>query len=68
MKIWKTNNENLDFDYVFHLEDDWLFQQNFRLLDGINLLSDNDWSLSCFPSSNAIFYFIFSYLYIYFKK
>jgi len=37
MKVWKTNNEKFNFDYVFHLEDDWLFQQNFRLLDGINL-------------------------------
>jgi len=57
MKIWKTNNENFDFDYVFHLEDDWLFQQNFRLLDGISLLTDNNdialvgysWEKKIFP-------------------
>ena len=40
MKVWKSNNEKFDFNYVFHLEDDWLFQKKFRLLDGINLLSD----------------------------
>jgi hypothetical protein len=57
MKIWKTNNENFNFDYVFHLEDDWLFQQNFKLLDGISLLTDNNdialvgysWEKKIFP-------------------
>ena len=57
MKVWKSNNEKFDFNYVFHLEDDWLFQKKFRLLDGINLLSDNDdialvgysWEKKIFP-------------------
>jgi hypothetical protein len=57
MKIWKTNNENFNFDYVFHLEDDWLFQKKFRLLEGIDLLKNHDdialvgysWEKKVFP-------------------
>jgi hypothetical protein len=58
MKIWKSNNEKYKLDYVFHLEDDWLFTEFFNLTDSINLLKDNDdiamvgfsWEKKEFPS------------------
>jgi hypothetical protein len=58
MKIWKSNNEKHKLDYVFHLEDDWLFTEFFNLTDSINLLKDNDdiamvgfsWEKKDFPS------------------
>jgi hypothetical protein len=40
MKLWKE--EVRYFDYVFHLEDDWLFIEDFSLLEGIELLKLND--------------------------
>lgn len=39
MKIWKY--QIMLFDYVFHLEDDWLFINNFSLYDAISLLEKN---------------------------
>lgn len=58
MKIWKHNNEKHNVDYVFHLEDDWLFTEFFNLKDSIDLLKNNDdvamvgfsWKRKDFPS------------------
>lgn len=58
MKIWKYNNEKHELDYVFHLEDDWLFTEYFNLRDSIELLENNDdiamvgfsWEKKEFPS------------------
>jgi hypothetical protein len=40
MKIWKSDISN--FEYVFHLEDDWLFVDKFSLYEGIELLKNNN--------------------------
>ncbi len=42
MKIWKKDIESLNFDYVFHLEDDWLFIKNFNVHDGIEILKNRE--------------------------
>lgn len=36
MKTWK--NDTKDFDYVFHLEDDWLFEKKFSLVEALELM------------------------------
>lgn len=42
MKLWKSELEIFNLDYVFHLEDDWTFEKNFSIIDGINILKNND--------------------------
>lgn len=57
MKIWKS--QVMLFDYVFHLEDDWLFVKKFNLQEGIDLLKNNpdvalvgySWERKIFPSN-----------------
>lgn len=39
MKIWKS--QIMLFDYVFHLEDDWLFVNDFNIREAIDLMIDN---------------------------
>lgn len=59
MKQWKTNNETFKFDYVFHLEDDWLFIENFLLLDAVEIMDKNEdiamvgfsWEKKIFPEN-----------------
>lgn len=56
MKKWKGDTEY--FDYVFHLEDDWLFDKEFNLAEAINLMKLNSdvayvgfsWERKEFPS------------------
>jgi len=58
MKIWKQDIELFGLDYVFHLEDDWLFVNNFNISDGIEILKNRDdialigysWEKKEFPS------------------
>lgn len=58
MKIWKKDIESFGFDYVFHLEDDWLFIKNFNLNDGVDILKNRQdialvgysWQKKEFPS------------------
>ena len=38
MKIWKKDIESFGFDYVFHLEDDWLFIKNFNLFTKVMMV------------------------------
>jgi len=40
MKIWKEDINN--FDYVFHLEDDWEFIEDFKLEDAVQILKENE--------------------------
>jgi len=40
MKIWKKDIELLGFEYVFHLEDDWMFIKDFYLSDAIDILKN----------------------------
>lgn len=55
MKIWKS--QIMLFDYVFHLEDDWLFVRDFKIMESIDLLNNSpsvalvgfSWELKKFP-------------------
>ena len=42
MKIWKNDIESFGFDYVFHLEDDWIFIKDFNISDGIDILKNRE--------------------------
>jgi hypothetical protein len=58
MKIWKQDTESMGLDYVFHLEDDWVFVKDFNITDGIEILKNRDdvalvgysWEKKEFPS------------------
>lgn len=39
MKHWKRDIEEMGLDYVFHLEDDWLFERPFRISEAIALMA-----------------------------
>jgi hypothetical protein len=41
MKIWKSDLELLDIDYVFHTEDDWLYTTKFSISEAIKIMEDN---------------------------
>jgi hypothetical protein len=55
MKVWKEDIKTLD--YVFHLEDDWLFEKPFNLKEPVDILRNNSdigmigfsWKKKIFP-------------------
>jgi hypothetical protein len=57
MKKWKEDIKFFNVDYVFHLEDDWLFENKFSIQEGVELLKNNDeiamvgfsWKRKIFP-------------------
>jgi hypothetical protein len=57
MKKWKEDIKFFNIDYVFHLEDDWFFENPFNLHEGIELLKNNEdvgmvgfsWKKKIFP-------------------
>jgi sugar O-acyltransferase (sialic acid O-acetyltransferase NeuD family) len=55
MKIWKNDIE--EFDYIFHLEDDWFFERSFSISEAIDLMEHEldvayvgfSWEMKNFP-------------------
>ena len=41
MRDWMSNIQSLNIEYVFHIEDDWLFEHNFNLTDALDILKNN---------------------------
>ena len=42
MKKWKEDIKFFNINYVFHLEDDWFFENSFNIHEGVELLKNND--------------------------
>lgn len=59
MKLWKQNNELFNFDYVFHLEDDWFFEKKFYISEALDLMKNEEniamvgfsWKKKVFPDN-----------------